>query len=540
MVEYLLDEYLEFSFGTQTPATGAAVDADALPTYRVYEEDNDTVVATGNCAKRDDAGTLGYYFARAQITTVAGYEVGKDYYVEGVAIVGGVTSPPVPIGMFRVVPADVARDDQWTDARAALQDNLDAAVSTRAVPGDAMALIADAVDDTSVEDYSKFMADVSALALEASITALKDFDPTSDTVARVTLVDLTTANTDVRGTDGAALASVWTAGIAALIDAAISSRAAPGAQMDLVDVPNAIAVTAIQAGLAQAATALTNVTWTDVMAAFLDAAISSRAVAGDEMDLVDAPNATAIAAIQAELALEMTLTAIKGGAGWTSAESLKAIKDAIDAIGPGEGANVVDVTLNDGAGDPADGVIAVARLVSGTLARGTGTTGAGGTTGEVQFQLDDGTYEVTFGPSATYSFTNPYTLVVSGATIETFVCTLLGMPTPSAPELCVCYADLRYVDGGQLIGADEGYLQVIAVTDDPHVWPPLATQAALAVDDVLYQTDASGRAQFEAVRGAVITVRVVRPWGYGANLHEEQVTFTVPDEAAYWIPGAHS
>jgi len=231
VVEYLLDEYLEFSFGTQTPATGAAVDADALPTYRVYEEDNDTVVATGNCAKRDDAGTLGYYFARAQITTVAGYEVGKDYYVEGVAIVGGVTSPPVPIGMFRVVPADVARDDQWTDARAALQDNLDAAVSTRAVPGDAMALIA-AVDDLSVEDYSKFMADVAALALEASITALNDFDPASDTVAHVTLVDTTTTNTDMRGTDSAALAetalsnTVWTNAKAAFLDGAISGVAA--------------------------------------------------------------------------------------------------------------------------------------------------------------------------------------------------------------------------------------------------------------------------------------------------------------------------
>ena len=244
-----------------------------------------------------------------------------NYYAEltdGVLATTGVTIHPryKSANTLEAVgtPVQVVAFDPDDAAKLGLT-NLDATMSSRgtADPGDAMALIADAVDDTSVEDYSKFMADVSALALEASITALKDFDPTSDTVARVTLVDLTTANTDVRGTDGAALASVWTAGIAALIDAAISSRAAPGAQMDLVDVPNAIAVTAIQAGLAQAATALTNVTWTDVMAAFLDAAISSRAVAGDEMDLVDAPNATAIAAIQAELALEMTLTAIKGG-----------------------------------------------------------------------------------------------------------------------------------------------------------------------------------------------------------------------------------
>ncbi len=129
MVEYLLDEYLEFSFGTQAPTTGAATDADALPTYRIYEENNDVAVDTGNCAKRDDAGTLGYYFARAQITAGAGYEVGKDYYVEAIAIVGGVTSPPVPIGMFRVVSADVVRDDVWTDARAGYLDRLDIAIS---------------------------------------------------------------------------------------------------------------------------------------------------------------------------------------------------------------------------------------------------------------------------------------------------------------------------------------------------------------------------------------------------------------------------
>jgi hypothetical protein len=54
------------------------------------------------------------------------------------------------------------------------------------------------------------------------------------------------------------------------LDALISSRAAAGDQMNLVDAPNATAITAIQAGLA---------------------------AAGDEMDLVDAPNTTALTAI---------------------------------------------------------------------------------------------------------------------------------------------------------------------------------------------------------------------------------------------------
>ena len=39
--------------------------------------------------------------------------------------------------------------------------------------------------------------------IPAQITALNDFNPTSDTVANVTLVATTTTNTDMRGTDGA-------------------------------------------------------------------------------------------------------------------------------------------------------------------------------------------------------------------------------------------------------------------------------------------------------------------------------------------------
>jgi len=52
-----------------------------------------------------------------------------------------------------------------------------------------------------------------------------------------------------------------------------------GDQMDLVNAPNATAITAIQNGLAVSATALSNLTWTNAKAAFLDVAISSRAAA---------------------------------------------------------------------------------------------------------------------------------------------------------------------------------------------------------------------------------------------------------------------
>ena len=48
-------------------------------------------------------------------------------------------------------------------------------------------------------------------ATQADIAALNDFNPAVDVVARVTLTDTTTTNTDMRGTDNAALASTLAA-----------------------------------------------------------------------------------------------------------------------------------------------------------------------------------------------------------------------------------------------------------------------------------------------------------------------------------------
>ena len=50
-------------------------------------------------------------------------------------------------------------------------------------------------------------ASVDLTPVQDAITALNDFDPANDTVARVTLVDTTTTNTDMRGTDNAATAT---------------------------------------------------------------------------------------------------------------------------------------------------------------------------------------------------------------------------------------------------------------------------------------------------------------------------------------------
>ena len=53
-------------------------------------------------------------------------------------------------------------------------------------------------------------------------------------ISRVTLVDTTTTNTDMRGTDGAALASVWTATVAGRIDMPLSDIPTAGENADAV------------------------------------------------------------------------------------------------------------------------------------------------------------------------------------------------------------------------------------------------------------------------------------------------------------------
>jgi len=60
---------------------GTAVDADALPTYSIYEDGTDTAILTGSYAKLDDTGTTGQYYASITCSTANGFERFKSYHV---------------------------------------------------------------------------------------------------------------------------------------------------------------------------------------------------------------------------------------------------------------------------------------------------------------------------------------------------------------------------------------------------------------------------------------------------------------------------
>jgi hypothetical protein len=86
-----IDDLVTFTAATHTASTGAVTDADAVPAYRVYEDETGTAILTGNMAKLDDAGTTGFYSEQITLSAANGFEKGKSYTILITAAVGGVT-----------------------------------------------------------------------------------------------------------------------------------------------------------------------------------------------------------------------------------------------------------------------------------------------------------------------------------------------------------------------------------------------------------------------------------------------------------------
>lgn len=87
----VIGEDLTFSVTTHDPNTGVLTDADAVPPYRIYEDETAVPILTGNMAKLDDANTTGFYTEQIEFTAANGFEDGKSYTVYITAAVGGDT-----------------------------------------------------------------------------------------------------------------------------------------------------------------------------------------------------------------------------------------------------------------------------------------------------------------------------------------------------------------------------------------------------------------------------------------------------------------
>jgi hypothetical protein len=79
--EVKLNESFVFTVCTHDPDTGVLTDADAVPAYRIYEDETGTAILNDNMAKLDDDNTTGFYSEQIAATAANGFEVGKYYSI---------------------------------------------------------------------------------------------------------------------------------------------------------------------------------------------------------------------------------------------------------------------------------------------------------------------------------------------------------------------------------------------------------------------------------------------------------------------------
>jgi|JI10StandDraft_1071094.scaffolds.fasta_scaffold1029030_1 hypothetical protein len=135
-------------FGTASPATGAATNADSTPTVTV-EEDG---VAMGYAPTVTNVAA-GLYRYQLDVTGGNGFEAGKRYVVYVVATVGGVTGR-APIDEFQAITNDLD----------AVSSRVDVEISSVITHGDSAWSTATGFSTHSV-------ADIWARVIEAGFTA---------------------------------------------------------------------------------------------------------------------------------------------------------------------------------------------------------------------------------------------------------------------------------------------------------------------------------------------------------------------------------
>lgn len=103
-----IDDLLTFPANTHAAATGAATDADSVPSYRVYEDETGTAIVTGSMAKLDDANTTGFYSEQITLSAANGFEVGKCYTIYISATVSSVVGTMSHTFKVELAPATAA------------------------------------------------------------------------------------------------------------------------------------------------------------------------------------------------------------------------------------------------------------------------------------------------------------------------------------------------------------------------------------------------------------------------------------------------
>jgi hypothetical protein len=107
--EVFIGDNLTFTITCHDPDTGVLTDADAPPSYRVYEDETGAAILNGNMAILDNANTTGFYSELINCTVGNGFEHGRSYNIYIEATVDGDTG-----GISYGFRALTEGDDVWT------------------------------------------------------------------------------------------------------------------------------------------------------------------------------------------------------------------------------------------------------------------------------------------------------------------------------------------------------------------------------------------------------------------------------------------
>lgn len=445
------------------------------------------------------------------------------------------------------------------------QGRLDATVSSRAAPGAAMDLVADAVDSSALaasgvtEIQAAILSDATPFpgaSIDATVSsrAAPGADMGLTAAAVDAILDEPLSGHTTLGTAGKALSNV---------DAQVSTRAAAGDDMGLTAAGAATAADAVwdeilsgHVGTGSAGRKLGDLTvppaagdvadavWDETLAghagagsageaqARLDAAITTRAAPGDDMGATTA----GINAI-ADQVWQETL-ADHSGVGGSTAEALAAtgatgiaaaVWDALlashntaatfggainNCCATAAGASQVTINVQDLSGNPVQGAqVDIFNGANTTFLSRHFTDVAG----QVVIAIDDGTYAVRIWASG-YAFTVPETLTVSGDGSATFQGqSFLSPSAPSGPDKCVIFGQVLDVGGNPVVGAEvDAYATTPQVGGGYIIGPQIA--------DTI--TNAQGYFELELLRDAVINFRID-----DAGIDEIK---TVPDAPSQW------
>lgn len=90
-----LEDLITFYANTRNFSSGNAQDADAVPSYHVYEDETGTPLITGTMALLNGNNTIGFYSEQITIASASGFEKGKSYSIYLQAVVAGVTGTAI-------------------------------------------------------------------------------------------------------------------------------------------------------------------------------------------------------------------------------------------------------------------------------------------------------------------------------------------------------------------------------------------------------------------------------------------------------------